>query len=276
MNQTSSWQFGLIVAYVLPGFIALAGTAPLLPVMATWLHPVAECGLGLGPPVYAVLAATAVGMFLSCFRWLTIDQIHSWTGVRRPAWDDRQLASTLGGFDYLVQNHFRYYEFCGNSLVAVVWAYGLNRWMGTLPFLGTGTDLGMLIVSAVLFTASRDALAKYYNRSGRLLGHIVERETGDTAMFNGNDHGSNTDRISSPARPKSKPQGKPPTPPNRIRKSKRTRTSASDLTRQSLSAVGGNIGASHFDEKRRHPQKRGEVQDSVAHFGELPISNDRI
>jgi hypothetical protein len=221
MSQTSNWQFGLIMAYVLPGFIALVGTAPILPVVATWLHPVAEGGLGLGPPVYAVLAATAVGLFLSCFRWLTVDQIHYWTGVRRPEWDDRQLASTLGGFDYLVQNHFRYYEFCGNTLIAILWAYGLNRWMGTLPFLGASTDLGILIVSVVLFTASRDALAKYYTRTGRLVGHIAEKETGENTMFNGNDHGSNTDRISSPARPESKRQEKPAKPNPEERKDQR-------------------------------------------------------
>jgi hypothetical protein len=172
MSQTSNWQFGLIMAYVLPGFIALAGTAPLLPAVAAWLHPAVQGSLSLRPPVYAVLAATAVGLFLSCFRWLTIDQIHYWTGVRRASWDDRQLATALGGFDYLVQNHFRYYEFCGNTFLAVLWGYGLNRSIGTSPFLGVGTDLGVLIVSAVLFTASRDALMKYYNRTGRLLGEI--------------------------------------------------------------------------------------------------------
>jgi hypothetical protein len=37
MSQASNWQFGLIMAYVLPGFIALVGTAPLLPV-ACLLH----------------------------------------------------------------------------------------------------------------------------------------------------------------------------------------------------------------------------------------------
>jgi hypothetical protein len=212
MTQTSNWQFGLIVAYVLPGFIALAGMAPVLPPVAIWLRPVAQGDLGLGPPVYTVLAATAIGMFLSCVRWLSIDQVHYWTGVRRPDWDDRHLATALSGFDYLVQNHFRYYEFCGNSLVAVLWAYGLNRYMRTLPFLGAGTDLGIVIVSAVLFAASRDALAKYYIRTGRVLGRIAEKEAGHNTMYNGNDHGTGSDRSSSPAHPQSKPPAKPATP----------------------------------------------------------------
>ena len=40
--------------------------------------------------------------------------------------------------------------------------------MSPYPPSGAGTDLRMLILSAVLFTASRDALAKYYTRTGRL------------------------------------------------------------------------------------------------------------
>lgn len=60
-------QFGLIVAYLLPGFIALAGVAPLVPVVSSWLQPVNQ-GLGIGPPVYAIMAATAMGMVVSCFR----------------------------------------------------------------------------------------------------------------------------------------------------------------------------------------------------------------
>src|SRR5690348_7056720 len=109
MKGTSSRQFGLIVAYVLPGFIALAGLAPLFPAVGRWLRPVSTGDLGLAPPLYAVLGATAVGSILSCFRWLLVDHVHEWTGVRRPTWDDSQLEQVLGGFDYLVQSHFRYY-----------------------------------------------------------------------------------------------------------------------------------------------------------------------
>lgn len=102
MQDKSLSQFGLLVAYVLPGFIALVGIAPLFPIVGRWLQPVTQGDLGLGPPVYAVLGATAAGLILSCFRWLLLDNLHHLLGVQRPILDDRQLAERLGGFDYLV------------------------------------------------------------------------------------------------------------------------------------------------------------------------------
>lgn len=176
MKGASPRQFGLIVAYVLPGFIGLAGLAPLFPAVADWLRPVDQGDLGIGPPLYAVMGATAVGLILSCVRWLLIDQLHQWTGVKRPVRDDRRLDRSLEGFDYLVQSHFRYYEFCGNTLLAVLLAYGLNRLFGSLPFLGVATDIGMTVLAIVLFVASRDALAKYYTRTGRLVGHTAQNK----------------------------------------------------------------------------------------------------
>ena len=163
-------QFGLIVAYLLPGFIGLAGIAPLLPSIGAWLQPTAISEASLAPPVYVLLAAMTVGMIASCFRWLLIDHIHQWTGVVRPEWDDRRLEERLAAFNYLVESHYRYYQFVSNALVAVIFAYVVNRCVEKSSLLGVGTDLGVLIVCATLFAASRDALSKYYTRTGRLLG----------------------------------------------------------------------------------------------------------
>lgn len=196
---SSSRQFGLFIAYVLPGFIALAGLAPVFPLVARWLHPFDS---GLGPPLYALLAATAIGLLLSCFRWLVIDHVHLLMGLERPDWNDGLLDERLSGFDYLVQGHFRYYEFAGNTLLAILFAYTLNRLAGTWPFLGIGTDLGMVVLVSVLFAASRDAMAKYYTRTGRLVGLVAEKASEGNAMYNGNDHGTGT----APSQPQPKPQ----------------------------------------------------------------------
>src|SRR5262249_37316445 len=153
------------------------------------------------------LAATALGLILSCFRWISLDQFHRLTGVLRPEWDDRQLDRVLPGFDYLVQNHFRYYEFTGNSFLAIAVAYVLNRELGTLRILGSANDLIVILLLLVLFVASRDALQKYYTRTRQLIGSLSPIQLGGSDMiysYNGNDHGSH-----SPKKPQQKPQEKP-------------------------------------------------------------------
>lgn len=181
-------NFGLIIAYLVPGFVGLAGATPLFPAVGQWLRPVDQGDLGFGPPVYALLAAIAVGVIVACFRWILLDQFHHWTGLRRPEWDARRLPEARPGVDFLVQANWRYYEATGNMLIALCWAYGVARVTDTLPALGTGTDLGMLVLTLVLLAASRDALARYFNGTGRLLGRAAEKGTEGRRMFNGAHH----------------------------------------------------------------------------------------
>jgi hypothetical protein len=109
-------------------------------------------------------------MVISCVRWLVIDRIHAWTGLTAPAWDDAKLADRVAAFDYLVESHYRYYQFVANALVAVLLTYSVHRWRATLPLLGLGSDAAVLLLCVVLFAASRDALAKYYKRTNHLVG----------------------------------------------------------------------------------------------------------
>jgi hypothetical protein len=203
MNISSN-QFGLIVAYLLPGFIALAGIARLLPSVAAWLQPVGQGGANLGPPIYALLAATTLGMIIGAIRWVLIDHIHQWTGVLPPVWDDSRLGDSLVAFNYLVESHYRYYQFVSGALLAVIWTYAIERLTNASPLLGVGTDLGVFILCAVLFAGSRDALKKYYNRTGRLVGHVAKKDLDGNFMFNGNHH-----ETEGGAAPKPRPEVKP-------------------------------------------------------------------
>ena len=174
MNSSTN-HFGLMVAYLLPGFIGLAGIAPFAPVVAAWLRPLNQSAASLGAPVYAVLAATTIGMVVSCFRWLLIDQILHWTGVTPPTWDDALLEERVTAFNYLVENHYRYYQFLANTLVAVIFGYGINRLMQTSSLLGPGSDMAFFLLVVVLFAGSRDSLVKYYTRTTRLMGTKIEK-----------------------------------------------------------------------------------------------------
>lgn len=191
-DSSGSRSFGVLVAYVLPGFLALLGLTPVFPTVARWLQPIGQGDWELGPPLYAILAATMIGMVLSCFRWVLLEPLHGILGLRRPQWDDRKLDRVLEGFDYLVLNHYRYYEFCSNTLLAAAGGYLMNRAAGTAAWLGWMTDIVIATVCGVLFAASHNALKNYYARTGSLVGISISRTSGDAIMYNGNDHGGTT------------------------------------------------------------------------------------
>jgi hypothetical protein len=152
------------------------------------------------------MAATAVGMILSCVRWLVVDHLLQWSGIPSPAWDFGQLENRLEAFDYLSDNHYRFYQFYSNALVAILWAYTVNRLLQTSPLLGFGTDLGVAALCVVLFLGSRDALSKFRLRANQLIGQVAEKH-GET-MTNGIDHhsGGSTSKEHRPAKPQHKPR----------------------------------------------------------------------
>jgi len=151
-----------------PGFIALGGLALLVPGVASWFR-VAETGSGVAASVYTLLAATSLGMIVSCLRWVLVDHALALTGVRAPVWGLDRFEKRLDAFDKFVEYHYRYYQSYANTIIAVLWTYLLHRWLGTTSTLSPVTDIGIVILCAVLFAGARDALRKYYERTGSLL-----------------------------------------------------------------------------------------------------------
>ncbi len=212
MGGLSERNFGLLIAYVLPGIVCLAGLSPFSPMIRSWLAVTGPSAPSVAGFCFVTLAALAAGLVISAVRWATVDTIHHRTGVTRPVWEDAVLAQKLDAFDYIVENHYRYYQFYANMLVALPFSYAALRVAGSsYVTFGIWSDLMTVVLCGVLFAGSRDALRKYYRRSARLLGEQPGKETN---MTNGNHHAEAAGAASSP-RPSSAPkesvtQAKPP------------------------------------------------------------------
>lgn len=172
MSELSQRNFGLLVAYVLPGFVGLWGVSPFSKTVQSWITISPESRGAAAALVYVTLASLAVGMTVSALRWLLIDHFHHVTGVRPPQCDFQNLDEQAGGFMILVESHYRYYQFYANVFVAVALAY-----VGCLIAGGgmcrTGwNNVFVIILELVLLAGSRDALKKYYSRVERLLGSL--------------------------------------------------------------------------------------------------------
>jgi hypothetical protein len=169
LTEISDKNFGVVIAYLLPGLVALAAGAEFLPFAQGWLGA-SNSSATIGGFLYGTLASLALGLSISAVRWMVLDALHHRTGLAEPERDFASLKSSLSAFDGAVQNHYRYYQFYGNMFVAVVVAaviqWPLDDFLTASPAVNA---VAVLVAASLLFVASRDALRKYYARTGALL-----------------------------------------------------------------------------------------------------------
>jgi hypothetical protein len=172
----SGKNFGLLIAYVLPGFVLLYGLQPVSPVVSDWLAASPTIPASIESIFFVTVASTAAGMAVSAVRWLLVDTLHHVTGTRRPRWDDARLPEKLEAFRNIVEAHYRYYQFYANTLIAslLVLLVALKTHQ---PWVQSGANLlAFVLVDVTFLLMSRDTLTKYYRRSARLLGTYPQRK----------------------------------------------------------------------------------------------------
>lgn len=168
MGDLSARNFGLLIAYVLPGFVVLWGLAYLSPTIAAWLNGAGVAGPSVGGFLYVFVASVGCGMTASAFRWTLLDRALHHTGIRKPYFNFAMIHERLQGFERIVADHYQYYQFYGNTFIALIVAYPLWRLhsnAGSLP-----SDAVFLTIEAVFVAGARDALRVFYRRASQLLG----------------------------------------------------------------------------------------------------------
>lgn len=180
MDDAVARHFGLVIAYLLPGFVCLLGVGSICGSVWVWLVGVGIAGPTLSAAAYVMLASIGAGMLASLLRWAVLDSLHHATGLRRPELDESRLSERLDAYHYLVEQHYRYYQFYGNTLIAVIFAFVMWRsstWSAGWPW--GWPDAGLALLITVLAAGSRDALRKYYAGGVLLLGTVPKEVSRD-------------------------------------------------------------------------------------------------
>jgi hypothetical protein len=170
MTDLNEHSFGLLIAYLLPGFLAVLVLADSSPTLAAWLASPPDASPTVAGFLYVTMASVALGITASTFRWLLIDTLHHHTGLRPPEWTFRYFHKHVDAFAGIVENHYRYYQFYGNTVVVIL--LGLATGHGVTHALGFAGALGLVAEFALLIlflAASRDALSKYHARATMFL-----------------------------------------------------------------------------------------------------------
>lgn len=161
-------DFGLIIAYLIPGFIATYALSPYIAVLNTLVggpHSVPS-GSAIIP---LLLISLAVGNVIHAVAWATIRPLIALTGIKRPAELDYAKLSKedIEVYRVIVAENFRYYQFYSNTLVALLMF--VPDWIATVSKSNLFISAGLLAVAIIVFLAARDALNRAYYRMSALL-----------------------------------------------------------------------------------------------------------
>lgn len=171
MADLTSKNFGLMIAYVIPGLIVLWGISFFSPELRELLLAVSPDSPTIGGFLYITLAAVAAGVTVSAVRWALLDTLHHLTGLPAPAWDFSELPQKLPAFEAVAEDHYRYYQFYANSCVATALTYLCWRWSPEIAVdFPSRIDVAIVFLEIIFLAGSRDTLNKYYCRVAQLLG----------------------------------------------------------------------------------------------------------
>lgn len=165
MDGPSEKNFGLLIAYVIPGLVAMHGIGAVSPTVAQWfaVPPSAPTISGF---LFIFVSSLGVGLVASAVRWAIVDRLFHATGLRSPRWDFSLLSENLDAFHSLVISHYRYYQFYANLAVVIPVWWATRRFPNSF----SGLEIAVLLAfELLLLHGAKDAITKYYMRAESLL-----------------------------------------------------------------------------------------------------------
>jgi hypothetical protein len=169
--EVSTKNFGILIAYLLPGFVAVWGVSFFSETVHNWLGASTINAPTVGGFLYVTIGSIAAGIVISTVRWAIIDGIHHETGIPEPKWEFSRLEERLAAFEEFVEYHYRYYQCSANMFLAVAFTYTTWLLSHSGGFYRAGwLNLAFIFLEVVFWMGSRDSLRKYYRRTAEVLG----------------------------------------------------------------------------------------------------------
>lgn len=169
MKEVSQKNFGLVIAYVVPGLIGLWAISYFSDTVKAWLTSTDGTAPTVAGFLYVTLGSLACGLTIGAIRSVTIDPIHHLTGLRKPSLDFSDFQAKFWAFNQIVEAHYRYYQFYSHMAIAMVFVAAAR----VVAQVDDAQDWRILValcaLGLVLGTSSRTALREYYHQAHQLL-----------------------------------------------------------------------------------------------------------
>ena len=185
-------SFGLLIAYIIPGFTVILLWGEKIPIVAGWLSSGASAPPTVGGFLTITVASVLVGLILSTLRWAIVDSVHHHSGIMPPTWEDPGDPSRLALYQLVVEFHYRFYQFYGSMWLVLLFLAITPPGESALGDLsGAEARLVSFFLALLFFAASRDTLQKCYLR-GSTPGRSYPLYERKSTMTNGGHYGTIT------------------------------------------------------------------------------------
>jgi hypothetical protein len=172
MKSIESLDFGTVIAYLLPGFLAFYGLRYISPVVdqLVALTYTKDGRVTIG--IVILLFSLSAGVVVSAVRANVLDLIQERTGVEKPPFDFSKLKSddkVLKAYEAAISNTYRFAQSYGNTFVALLFVAVAKTWAAGGPLAGGPVMIVIGISLIVLFIVHRQQLRDSYATIGGIL-----------------------------------------------------------------------------------------------------------
>jgi hypothetical protein len=158
-----SEYFGLMIAFLVPGFLAVWAISSLDPVAGGWIGTASQQQTTIGGFLFVVLASLGIGVFISGIRSVLEGMILN----PGPNIDERNRREHESVYKDLRDQHYRFYQFHGNTAISLALAYmillGRDR-------VNAAVTIAWLLAEIVLLFNAAKQIRAYRAKCLKLLG----------------------------------------------------------------------------------------------------------
>ena len=162
-------NFGLLIAYLAPGLLALAALSFAYEPFGTWFRASAGPGTSVGSAFVLFVAAAGMGVAVQGARWVLFENVLlKMTGPAAPDWSDDRMEDpdVRSRMAELRDQHYRYYQFYAGLAVALL-LLGVAALGASAVSFGWRTTIPVLAAELVLVFSARHTLTRYYDKGSR-------------------------------------------------------------------------------------------------------------
>lgn len=186
VNQVSNTNFGLIIGYVIPGFVAVVALAGVYPPIGSLLGFSEGKDFSAVGSIYALILSIGAGVVISGVRYFTIDALLKWCGgCGRCAWigetsvstNYTALADNMKQFETIIEDFYRHYQAYSNLFVSILFLalFVFTTDNPIIDFPLSFASVGVLAaVEIVLFASANNCFRNYQKQKRNLMGDSLD------------------------------------------------------------------------------------------------------